>query len=133
MMAFLMVPTVYDSQNGGSISNSFISTSYNIDSSSFTISMIATFNPSSYWTVWWADESFDANLGYYAFMSSNKTLNFAGGGVNSLSGRVEVDILLFWQTYIMLEVYGILLVTVRIFIYIETAFYFLAQLFIQLR
>ena len=66
-------------------------------------------------------------------MSSNKTLNFAGGGVNSLSGRVEVDILLFWQTYIMLEVYGILLVTVRIFIYIETAFYFLAQLFIQLR
>ena len=83
---------VYDSQNGGSISNSFISTSYNINSSSFTISMIVTFNPSYYWAVWWGDECFDANLGYYAFMSSYDTLNFAGGGTNSYNGRVEVNI-----------------------------------------
>lgn len=77
--ATLQGSTSYVSNNGGGIrlNNSiysgtdYISLPYNISSSTVTVEVVASFNPTSYWATIWGNETYNSNAGYYAYMTSS--------------------------------------------------------------
>ena len=66
----------YVSTNGGGIklNNSaytgtdYISVPYNISTSTVTVELVASFNPTSNWATIWGNEGYSAGRGYYATM-----------------------------------------------------------------
>jgi hypothetical protein len=56
------------SANGGGAD--FISVPYNIASSTVTVEIVASFNPTEFWASIWGNESYSFNSGYYAYMLS---------------------------------------------------------------
>ena len=64
----------------GSESGTYISTGYNISISTFTISMAASFNPTSYWATLWGNEYYGGSQGYYAYMPGATSLNVGSAG-----------------------------------------------------
>jgi hypothetical protein len=76
----------YVSNNGGGIKLNntsaigggvdFISVPYNINSSTVTIEIVASFNPTSFWGTIWGNDSYSANRGYYAYMPSGTIINW---------------------------------------------------------
>lgn len=83
----------YTSNDGGGISISgsetgtYISTSYNISSNTFTISMIASLNPTTFWSTMWGNDSWSAGKGYLAYFLSTTSLN-----VGSASGTANFTV-----------------------------------------
>jgi hypothetical protein len=76
--ATLQNTPTYTSSNGGGITTSgtsYISTGYNLPSS-FTVSVASSFNPTNYWSVIWANESWTAQKGYIAYLSSANGIDF---------------------------------------------------------
>ena len=76
--ATLQNAPTYSSSNGGGITTagtSYISTGYNLPST-FTVSVAASFNPTTYWSVIWANESWTAQKGYIAYLSSANGIDF---------------------------------------------------------
>lgn len=76
--ATLQSSPTYVSSNGGGIrtsGSSYISTSYNLPSN-FTVSVASSFNPTNYWSVIWANESWTAQKGYIAYLSSANGIDF---------------------------------------------------------
>lgn len=70
--ATLVGSPTYTTTNGGGMTtaaSSYISTSYNLPST-FTISMAASFNPTSYWATIWGNESWTAQRGYIAYFKT---------------------------------------------------------------
>lgn len=76
--------TSYVSNNGGGIklNNStyggtdYISLPYNIASSTATVEVIASFNPTSYWGTIWGNETYNTGSGYFAYMPGATTINW---------------------------------------------------------
>lgn len=74
----------YVSNNGGGIklNNSnytgtdYISVPYNIASSTVTVEIVASFNPTSHWATIWGNDSYSANRGYFAYMPSATSINW---------------------------------------------------------
>jgi len=74
----------YVSNNGGgirlnnanSVGTDYISVPYNIASSTVTVEIVASFNPTSFWGTIWGNESWNAGRGYLAYMASNTAINF---------------------------------------------------------
>ena len=58
--------------NGGGVD--FISVPYNINSSTVTVEIVASFNPTAFWGTIWANESYTAGRGYLAFMNSSTNI-----------------------------------------------------------
>ena len=83
----------YTSNDGGGIgisgseSGTYISTGYNIASNTFTISMVASLNPTTFWSSMWGDESYSAGKGYFAYLLSTTSLN-----VGSPSGTANFTV-----------------------------------------
>lgn len=69
----------YVSNNGGGIKlnnatyggTDYISVPYNIASSTHTIEMVASFNPTSYWATIWGNDTYNSSAGYFAYMGSS--------------------------------------------------------------
>ena len=78
----------YTSTNGGGYTtsaNSYISLPNNL-SSTFTVSVACSLNPSKFWATLWGNESWDAGKGYIAYLLSNSTMNLGSStGVASIS------------------------------------------------
>ncbi len=87
----------YTTNNGGGYttsSTSYISTGYNLPSA-FTVSIAASFNPSSYWATIWGNESWNAGKGYIAYLGSSTALNFgspSGTAYFTISGLSTIHI-----------------------------------------
>jgi len=64
----------------GSESGTYISTGYNLSSSTFTVSMAASFNPTTYWATLWGNEYYSGSQGYYAYMPGATSLNVGSAG-----------------------------------------------------
>lgn len=82
--------STYSSANGGSLTTSnggYFSTSYNINSSNFTISMVCTINPVSFWATVWANEIWNSSKGYFAVLTYSNGLTLMESGGNG-SGTV---------------------------------------------
>lgn len=79
----------YISNNGGGIKlnntsytgTDYISVPYNIASTTTTIEIVASFNPTSNWATIWGNESYSANKGYFAYMPNSTTISW--GTVNN--------------------------------------------------
>jgi hypothetical protein len=79
----------YTSANGGGYSTSstsYISLPTNL-SSTFTVSVTCSLNPSTFWATLWGNESWTAGRGYIAYFLSNTTLN-----LGSSSGPVSIPV-----------------------------------------
>ncbi len=78
----------YASANGGGYttsSTSYISLPNNL-SSTFTVSVACSLNPSSFWATLWGNESWSAGKGYIAYLGSSGTINFGSpSGLASIS------------------------------------------------
>jgi hypothetical protein len=76
----------YVSNNGGGIKLNntlangggadFISVPYNINSSTVTVEIVASFNPTSFWGTIWGNDSYSAGRGYLAWMTSATSINY---------------------------------------------------------
>jgi len=81
----------YVSTNGGGIklNNStyngtdYISVPYNIPSSTVTVEVVASFNPTSYWATVWGNEVYSGSRGYFAFMGSSSGINYGKPGAQA--------------------------------------------------
>jgi len=69
-------PTYVTANGGGytTSSTSYISLPNNL-SSTFTVSVACSLNPSTFWATLWGNESWNAGRGYIAYFLSNTTLN----------------------------------------------------------
>jgi hypothetical protein len=79
----------YTSANGGGYttsSTSYISLPNNL-SSTFTVSVACSLNPSTFWATLWGNESWNAGRGYIAYFLSNTTLN-----LGSSTGPVSISV-----------------------------------------
>ena len=78
--AIISGSATYVSNNGGGIKLNntseigggvdFISVPYNINSSTVTVEIVASFNPTSFWGTIWGNDSYSANRGYFAYQAS---------------------------------------------------------------
>lgn len=85
----------YVSNNGGgyrTTTSQYIATNYNLPSS-FTISIVASLNPTSFWATFWGNEVWSSNRGYLSYFNSTTDLNvgsppslasFAVSGINTI-------------------------------------------------
>jgi hypothetical protein len=82
--ATLQGTPTYVSNNGGGIKlnnatytgTDYISVPYNIASSTVTIEIVASFNPTSFWGTIWGNDSYTAGRGYLAWMTSATSINY---------------------------------------------------------
>ena len=82
----------YVSGNGGGIklNNSsytgtdYISVPYNIGSTTSTIEIIASFNPTSNWATIWGNEAYSSSKGYFAYMVNSTSISW-GSPTSSLT------------------------------------------------
>jgi hypothetical protein len=82
--ATLQGTPTYVSNNGGGIrlnnaaytGTDYISVPYNIGSSTVTVEIVASFNPTSTWATIWGNDSYSANRGYYAYMPNSTTISW---------------------------------------------------------
>lgn len=82
--ATLQGATTYVSTNGGGIklNNStyggtdYVSVPYNISSSTVTVEMVASFNPTSTWATVWGNDAYNSSAGYYAYMYSSTAMTW---------------------------------------------------------
>lgn len=78
----------YVSTNGGGIKlnnanyggTDYVSVPYNISTTTVTVEMVASFNPTSYWATIWGNENYNAGSGHLAFMNSSTALNWGKTG-----------------------------------------------------
>jgi hypothetical protein len=91
----------YTSNDGGGISISgsetgtYISTSYNIASNTFTISIVASLNPTTYWSSLWGNDSYSAGKGYFAYFISSGDLqvgSVSGTATYSVTGWTNINV-----------------------------------------
>ena len=72
----------YTSANNGGIKlnnadnagTAYISVPYNISSTTVTVEIVASFNPTSFWATIWGNESYSAGRGYLAFMTGSTSM-----------------------------------------------------------
>jgi hypothetical protein len=81
----------YVSNNGGgiklnnanSVGTDYISVPYNIASSTVTVEIVASFNPTSFWATIWGNDSYTASRGYLAYMTNSTSITY--GKPNAIS------------------------------------------------
>ena len=74
----------YISNNGGGIKlnnvnyagTDYISVPYNIASTTTTIEIVASFNPTTNWATIWGNEAYSSSRGYFAYMPSSTSINW---------------------------------------------------------
>jgi hypothetical protein len=82
--ATLQGTPTYVSNNGGGIKlnnatytgTDYISVPYNIASSTVTVEIVASFNPTSFWGTIWGNDSYSAGRGYLAWMTSATSITY---------------------------------------------------------
>ena len=89
--ATLVNTPTYTASNGGgytTASTSYIATNYNLPNT-FTISMAASFNPTTYWATLWGNEIWDTQKGYIAYFINNAKIEL--GSPSGAISSVAVD------------------------------------------
>jgi len=97
--ATLQGTPTYVSNNGGGIrlnntsylGNDYISVPYNISSNTSTIEIVASFNPTSYWSTIWGNEAYSFSRGYLAYMLNSATLVWGSPMSNTTSATITAS------------------------------------------
>lgn len=87
--AIISGSATYVSNNGGGIKlnnttnsggNDFISVPYNIPSSTLTVEVVASFNPTSFWGTIWGNDFWSGGRGYLAYIPSSTIISYGKPG-----------------------------------------------------
>jgi hypothetical protein len=95
--ATLQGTPTYVSNNGGGIrlnnasytGTDHISVPFNIATTTATVEIVASFNPTAYWATIWGNENYNAGSGHMAFMNSSTTINW--GRTGSISSSITAS------------------------------------------
>lgn len=95
--ATLQGTPTYVANNGGGIrlnnltftGTDYISVPFNISTTTATVEIVASFNPTSYWGTIWGNENYSAGSGHMAFM--NSSTNITWGKTGSISATITAN------------------------------------------
>jgi hypothetical protein len=95
--ATLQGTPTYVSNNGGGIrlnnasytGTDYISVPYNISTTTATVEIVASFNPTAYWSTIWGNENYNAGSGHMAYMTSSTSINW--GKTGSISSTITAS------------------------------------------
>ena len=88
----------YVANNGGGIrlnnltfgGTDYISAPYNISTTTVTVEIVASFNPTSNWATIWGNENYNAGSGHIAYMTNATSINW-GKGTGSISSTITAS------------------------------------------
>ena len=94
----------YVSSNGGGIrlnnpdgnGTDYISVPYNIASSTVTVEVVASFNPTSFWGVIWGNEIYNDSGGYLAYLNSSTEINYGIPNSETIVTITESNAIRHW-------------------------------------
>jgi hypothetical protein len=94
--ATLQGTPTYVSNNGGGIrlnnlnytGTDYISVPYNIASTTSTIEIVASFNPTSHWATIWGNEAYSFSRGYFAYMPNATTITWGSPTANTTNATI---------------------------------------------
>jgi hypothetical protein len=89
----------YVSNNSGGIrlnnttytGTDYISVPYNISSTTITIEVIASFNPTSNWATIWGNEAYNFSRGYFAYMPNSTTIIWGSPTSNTVNSTITAS------------------------------------------
>jgi len=89
----------YVSNNGGGIrlnnaaytGTDYISVPYNISSTTSTIEIVASFNPTTNWATIWGNEAYSFSRGYFAYMPNSSTITWGSPTSNITSAVISAS------------------------------------------
>ena len=95
--ATLQGTPTYVSNNGGGIrlnnasytGTDYISVPFNISSTTATVEIVASFNPTAYWATIWGNENYNAGSGHMAYMTSSTSITW--GKIGSISSSITAS------------------------------------------
>ena len=102
--ATLQGTPTYLSNNGGGIrlnnadanGTDYISVPYNITSSTLTVEVIASFNPTSFWGAIWANEIYDTDGGYLAYVPGSTDISYGKPNSETTETITETNAIRQW-------------------------------------
>jgi hypothetical protein len=71
--------------------NDYISVPYNINSTTITVEIIASFNPTSNWATIWGNEAYSFSRGYYAYMPNSTTITWGSPTSNTVNSTITAS------------------------------------------
>ena len=89
----------YVATNGGGYtlgSGRYISTNYNL-SNFFTVSIVASLNPSSFWATFWGNETWSGSRGYLAYFSTSTSINIGPAGGTQIYTFTGINTIHFYD------------------------------------
>ena len=97
--ATLQGSSSYVSNNGGGVKlnnadstgTDYISVPYNISSTTTTIEIIASFNPTSHWATIWGNEAYSSSKGYFAYMASSTGITWGSPTSNVTTATITAS------------------------------------------
>jgi hypothetical protein len=97
--ATLQGTPTYVSNNGGGIrlnnaaytGTDYISVPYNIASTTSTIEIVASFNPTSHWATIWGNEAYSFSRGYFAYMPTSTTITWGSPTANTTNATITAS------------------------------------------
>jgi len=97
--ATLQGTPTYVSNNGGGIrlnnttygGTDYISVPYNISSTTSTIEIVASFNPTSFWGTIWGNEAYSFSRGYFAYMPNATTITWGSPTSNTTNATITAS------------------------------------------
>jgi hypothetical protein len=97
--ATLQGTPTYVSNNGGGIrlnnttfgGTDYISVPYNIASTTSTIEIVASFNPTSNWATIWGNEAYSFSRGYFAYMANASTITWGSPTANTTNATITAS------------------------------------------
>jgi hypothetical protein len=104
--AIISGSATYVSNNGGGIKlnntsangggNDFISVPYNIPSSTLTVEVVASFNPTSFWGTIWGNDFWSGGRGYLAYIPSSTIISYGKPGSQTLETITASNSIRHW-------------------------------------
>jgi hypothetical protein len=107
--ATLVGSTSYVSNNGGGIKlqntdfsgNAHISVPYNISSNTATVEIVASFNPTSFWSTIWGNEAYSFSRGYFAYMGTSTNLIWGSPSSNTTNVTITASNVIRHWTFVI--------------------------------
>jgi hypothetical protein len=122
--AIISGSATYVSNNGGGIKlnntsangggNDFISVPYNIPSSTLTVEVVASFNPTSFWGTIWGNDFWSGGRGYLAYIPSSTIISYGKPGSQTLETITASNSIRHWTFVINGTQHSLYLNSVRV-------------------
>jgi hypothetical protein len=132
--ATLQGTPTYVSNNGGGIrlnnlnftGTDYISVPYNISTTTVTVEIVASFNPTSYWATIWGNENYNGGSGHIAYMTNSTSISW-GRNTGSVSSFITASNSIRHWTFVINSTSTLLYLNGSQTSYVNTEFLFGAR------